>query len=329
MSIICKLGLGLFFLVKVSAFAHAQSLPPFRIATSPIGESLVLYAARDLGWFNHLPFQVVVEATTTTDVSGLLASGAITAHTFPSSAIPAAIQGRVCAQMVLPLSKGFAQSVLAKRPLWSDLSSGTVAVYALPSVAASFVEELAREHKVSVEQKAIRFFTADRVRRVLTDEGLVATHASHPHAAYAQYVRGLTVLSRPGDGPDAVHVGLFVRCTDAVRGGAAEHVVQALRAFVTWSVQPTSKKDMLGWIELWLSRGIHEKFSRSFEGLPLAVAEVPLREIAERIYEDYVRSVAIAWPSFEGEELTVRFALGSQRGTGYIPRDVFNPLFFK
>jgi ABC-type nitrate/sulfonate/bicarbonate transport system substrate-binding protein len=55
----------------VSIEAVAQSHPPFRIATSPIGESLVLYAARDLGWFKSLPFEVVVEATTTTDVSGL------------------------------------------------------------------------------------------------------------------------------------------------------------------------------------------------------------------------------------------------------------------
>jgi ABC-type nitrate/sulfonate/bicarbonate transport system substrate-binding protein len=315
----------------VSIEAVAQSHPPFRIATSPIGESLVLYAARDLGWFKSLPFEVVVEATTTTDVSGLLGSGAINAHTFPSSAIPAMVHGRVCAQMVLPLSRGFAQSVIAKRSSWYELAHGTVAVYALPSVAASFVEEMARAQNVRIEQKAVRFFTADRVRRMLTDDALVATHAAHPHAAYAQYVQGLSVLSRPGDGPEAVHVGLFVRCDDVRHGSATEQVVRALRAFVAWSVEPAHTLHMVRWIESWLARGIHEKFSRNFEGLALTVPEIPIRAVAEYIYADYVRSVAVVWPTPRGEEETMRFALGDREkkvGQENLVR-VFSPLFFQ
>lgn len=323
--------LSIVLVMSASVQVDAQSQPPFRIATSPIGESLVLYAARDLGWFKDLPFDVVVEATTTTDVSGLLGSGAINAHTFPSSAIPATVQGRVCAQMVLPLSKGFAQSIIAKRSSWNELAHGAVAVYALPSVAASFVEEMARAKSVRVEQRAIRFFTADRVRRMLMDDTLVATHAAHPHAAYAQYVQGLTILSRPGDGPSAVHVGLFVRCDDARRGSATEQVVHALRTFVAWSVEPAHAPSMVHWIESWLMRGIHEKFSRTFEGLPLTVPEVSVRAVAEYIYADYVRSVAVAWPTLQGEKETIRFALGGREKKGdeeSLPR-VFNALFFR
>jgi ABC-type nitrate/sulfonate/bicarbonate transport system substrate-binding protein len=331
MSIVYKCVLGLFALVWVSIQGNAQTAQPFRIATSPIGESLVLHAARDLGWFKHLPFDVVVETTTTTDVSGLLASGAIDAHTFPSSAIPATLQERMCAHMVLPLSTGFAQSVVSKKNSWSELSSGVFAVYALPSVAASFVTEMAQAQRVQIDQKAIRFFTADRIRRMLADAQLVATHASHPHAAYTRYVEGLTVLSRSGDGPEAVHVGLFVRCDAARRGTHVEQVVKALRLFITWSVDPRNAPEMLRWIESWLLRGIHEKFSRTFEGLPLRVPEVPIREVTQYIYDDHVRSVATTWPTQKGEEDTVRFALGSRDTQNLREKAarIFNPLFFQ
>lgn len=290
----------------------------FTVGTSPAGESITLYIARDMQWFERRGIRLDIKTVATTDVGTLLVQKVIDAHTFPTEAIPGHNSRRVCSKMVAPLTSRFSQAIVAKVPTWKALDGKQVAVFQQPSFSAGIIEEALERKGVSVQLTTVRFFTAERVNRLLADGGLTATHAANPHAAYLSFVPGMHVLAPPGSEelPQAVLVGFFARCDD-LSGDSRDRlqrVVTVLKDFAQWSTTTLAEREVKEWIRAWLIREGHSETEAVFKGMRL-VRVVSLDEIVERVYRDHVRTVSPMWPDSQALDATVRFSLGREQRT--------------